>query len=153
MPKKWFRIAFAKAAFERLLAERGLTVPQLDVVAGVDAMLEFYQNHGAQHTSDGGEDALHVAWDADAQSAEFVIARRMTHSDHGNVTRELALRFVFGAAPWHSSGSALYTDAAIVQALEATRLATAGALIDVHLDLLEVSASFDEPYSFDKKYS
>ena len=138
MPKKWFRIAFAKAAFERLLAERGLTVSQLDVTTGVDAMIDFYQNHGAQHTSVGGEDALHVAWDADEQSAEFVIARRMTRSDDGNIARELALRFVFGAAPWHSSGSALYTDAAVVQALEATRLATAGALIHVHLELLEV---------------
>lgn len=137
MPKKWFRIAFAKAAFERLLAERGLTVSQLDVSAGVDAMVEFYLHHGAQHTSGGGEDALHVAWDADEQSAEFVIARRMTRSDDGNIARELALRFVFGAAPWHSSGSAFYTDAEVVQALEATRLATAGALIHVHLELLE----------------
>ena len=138
MPKKWFRIAFAKAAFERLLAERGLTVSQLDVAAGVEAMVEFYQNHGAQHTTNGGEDALHVAWDADERSAEFVIARRMMRSDDGTVIHELALRFVFGAAPWHSSGSALYTDAAVVQALEATRLATAGALIDVQLELLEL---------------
>ena len=138
MPKKWFRIAFAKAALERLLAARGLTVSQLDVATGVDAMIEFYQSHGAQHTSDGGEDALHVAWDADEQSAEFVIARRMMRSDDGTVIRELALRFVFRAAPWHSSGSALYTDAAVVRALEATRLATAGALVDVQLDLVEV---------------
>ena len=138
MPRKWFRIEFAHAAFERLLAEQGLTVTELDVARGVDAMVEFYESHGAQHTTDGGEDALHVAWTADENGAEFVIARRMTRSDNRSVARELALRFIFRAAPWHSSGSALYTDAAVVQALEATRLATAGALVEVQLELFVV---------------
>lgn len=136
MAKKWFRIAFAKAAFERLLAERGLKAAQLDVATGVDAMVDFYENHGAQHTAGGGEDALHVAWDADEHSAEFVIARRMVRSDNPAIARELALRFIFRAAPWHSSGSAVYTDAAVVRALEATRLATAGALVEVRLELI-----------------
>lgn len=138
MPKKWFRVSFAKAAFERLLAARGLKVAQLDVATGIDAMIEFYEQHGAQHTADGGEDALHIAWDADEDSAEFIIARRMVRSDDGSVVRELALQFVFRAAPWHTSGSALFTDTEVVRDLEAIRLAGAGSLTTVSLDLFEL---------------
>lgn len=138
MPKKWFRVSFAKAAFERLLAGRGLTVAQLDVATGIDAMIEFYEQHGAQHTADGGEDSLHIAWDAEDQTADFVIARRMVRSDDPATVRELALRFEYTAAPWHTSGSAMYTDTAIVRELEAIRLATAGTLRAVSLELVEL---------------
>jgi hypothetical protein len=137
MPKKWFRVSFAKAAFERLLAARGLKVAELDVATGIDAMIEFYEQHGAQHTADGGEDALHIAWDADDQTADFVIARRMVRSDDPTV-RELALRFEYRAAPWHTSGSALFTDTAVVRDLEAIRLASAGSLSAVSLELVEL---------------
>ena len=59
----WFRIAFAEKAFIRILGNHGWALDTITVEQGVDAMLEFYTQHRAQHTDlDDDGDMLLVQW-------------------------------------------------------------------------------------------
>jgi hypothetical protein len=87
----WFRISFAENAFRRILKAHGWDLETLTIDHGVEAMVDFYTQHRAQHTSlpDGG-DVLVFRW----KPRELQITRRLVRSgDAANPVCELTLAF------------------------------------------------------------
>jgi hypothetical protein len=88
VPRLWFRIAFAKNAFLRLLQSKGTTLDELDVATAVTLMTEFHEHHGAQHTSHGGVDELRVEYGT--HRSTVTITRHMVRTDP-DLARNLVL--------------------------------------------------------------
>lgn len=92
----WFRISFAEKTFLRILGNHGWTLESITVEQGVEAMIEFYRDHRAQHTdltADG--DMLLVQW----SSGILDITRQLTRSGNpDNPIRQLSLSFQVDAA-------------------------------------------------------
>ncbi len=105
----WFRIAFAEKAFLRILGNHGWTLEQLSVDEGVDAMLEFYREHRAQHTDlDDEGDMLLVQWG----NGILDLTRQLIRSGSpDNPIRQLSLTFQVDW-PLPASGNAWFFDPA-----------------------------------------
>jgi hypothetical protein len=102
VPGHWFRIAFARNAFARLLAERGQGLDESTVAEGIRSMLEFSRDHRPQHAH---LDELVVRWGPNGDRFEFAIVRRMQRD--GQPESPLSLVFGFALTPGrHGSGSA-----------------------------------------------
>lgn len=101
MPSRWFRIAYSKNAFVRLLDEEGLGLDSLSVMHGTMAMLTFFDKSKPQH---GESDVLELSWGPTDITFEFRVIRRMRR--HGQPEVQLALVFGFTQAGRTTSGSA-----------------------------------------------
>ncbi len=105
----WFRIAFAEKALLRILGNHGWTLDTITVDQGVDAMLEFYTQHRAQHTDlDDDGDLLLVQWG----SGILDLTRQLIRSGSAdNPIRQLSLSFqIDGALP--EAGNEWFSDPA-----------------------------------------
>ena len=103
----WFRIAFAEKAFLRVLGNHGWTLESITVDQGVEAMLEFYTLHRAQHTVlEDDDDGLLLQWG----NGMVDLTRQLIRSGNAdNPIRQLSLTFqVDSALP--EPGSAWYFD-------------------------------------------
>ena len=92
MPAHWFRIAYARNALLRSLAEGGLDLDALTPSSGVTAMLDFARDFRPQHAE---LDELFCRWGPTEHFYEFAIVRRMHRHDHP----EALLSLVFELAP------------------------------------------------------
>jgi hypothetical protein len=88
----WFRIAFAEKAFLRILGNHGWRLDSITVDEGVAAMLEFYTQHRAQHTTlDDDDDGLLLQWGR----GRVDLTRQLIRSGSpDNPIRQLSLTFV-----------------------------------------------------------
>jgi len=103
----WFRIAFAEKAFLRILGNHGWTLDTITVEQGVEAMLEFYTQHRAQHTNlDDDDDGLLVQWG----NGTVDLTRQLIRAGSpDNPIRQLSLSFqVESAVP--EPGNSWYFD-------------------------------------------
>ena len=87
----WFRIAFAEKAFLRVLGNHGWTLESITVDQGVEAMLEFYTLHRAQHTVlEDDDDGLLLQWG----NGMVDLTRQLIRSGSpDNPIRQLSLTF------------------------------------------------------------
>ena len=87
----WFRIAFAEKAFLRILGNHGWTLDSITVDQGVEAMLEFYTLHRAQHTVlEDDDDGLLLQWG----NGMVDLTRQLIRSGSpDNPIRQLSLTF------------------------------------------------------------
>lgn len=108
MPARWFRIAYAGDALNRLLVEEGLELPTLTAASAVRAMTRFHALSKPQH---GEIDELMCQWGPvpGAQEWEFAVVRRMTRHDHPETGLRLALRYPL--RPDDPTGSAVVASA------------------------------------------
>lgn len=74
MPPRWFRVAYARNAFLRVLSGSGLELGTLTPAAGARAMLEFCAGSRPQH---GVVDELVCAWAPHEAGFEFSLIRRL----------------------------------------------------------------------------
>lgn len=99
----WFRILYAKNAFERSLGAGGKRrTDALSPSEGLRAMAAFYRDHRPQHAEPGG-DVLEVRW-ASNDAYELTIVRRMLR--HGQPEHVLELAFAFRPTPQREALSA-----------------------------------------------
>jgi hypothetical protein len=89
----WFRILFAKNAFERSIGKR--KPDALSPAQGLRAMVAFYRDHRPQHAETDG-DVLEVRWGSN-DSYELSIVRRMQR--HGQPEHVLELTYAFAVTP------------------------------------------------------
>ena len=87
----WFRIAFAEKAFLRILGNHGWTLDSITVDQGVEAMLDFYALHRAQHTVlEDDDDGLLLQWG----NGMVDLTRQLIRSGSpDNPVRQLSLTF------------------------------------------------------------
>lgn len=109
MSARWFRVAYARNAFLRCLAESGLDLGTLTPAAGARAMLAFSAGYRPQH---GVLDELVCAWGPTSTGFEFSITRRLQRE--GQPETPLRLRFVLSAGE-PAAGSAVVTTLAEVR--------------------------------------
>lgn len=106
MSPRWFRVAYARNAFLRCLAESGLDLATLTPAAGARAMLAFAAEYRPQH---GVLDELVCSWGPAPDGLEFSITRRLQRDGHP----EAPLRLTFLLANAESvAGSAVITSLA-----------------------------------------
>jgi hypothetical protein len=86
---RWFRVAYARNAFLRLLAERELALDALRPADGVRAMVAFAAEYRPQH---GVLDELRCTWGPTDAGFRFAIARRLQRE--GQPETPLTLTFV-----------------------------------------------------------
>lgn len=89
----WFRILYAKNAFERSL---GGDTSRLSPAAGLRAMAVFYREHRAQHAAPAdGDDRLECRWGSTDDEFEVAVLRRLRRhgSDEPERVLQLAWRF------------------------------------------------------------
>jgi phosphoglycolate phosphatase-like HAD superfamily hydrolase len=91
----WFRILYAKNAFVRSLG--GVKPDSLLPEEGLDAMIDFYRDHRAQHT-EAGDDVLEFAWKTNNDGFQLAICRRMQRHDSDEPSRTLELAYRFAAS-------------------------------------------------------
>jgi hypothetical protein len=84
----WFRISYAENALKRLLASRGLSLSDLSVADGVEAMIEFYESYRPQHTE---QDADGDVFELRREGSSVEVRRTMTRSDGTQPARTLVL--------------------------------------------------------------
>jgi hypothetical protein len=113
VPSRWFRIAYSRNAFVRLLDEEGLRLDSLSVMHGTRAMLTFFQKSKPQH---GESDVLEVSWGLSGTTFQFRVTRRMRRHDQPEA--QLALVFGFTQAGRTASGTAPLNSWRDVVALE-----------------------------------
>lgn len=87
----WFRISFAEKAFLRILDSHARSLESITVDEGVTAMVEFYREHRAQHSSIGDRgDGLLLRW----SPTRVDVSRRLQRAgDPANPVMLLRLRF------------------------------------------------------------
>lgn len=94
MSIRWFRVAYARNAFLRLLADSGLDLSTLTPATGARAMVDFCAGYRPQH---GVLDELVCSWGpVEAGGFEFSITRRLQRE--GQPEAPLTLRFLLSAA-------------------------------------------------------
>lgn len=106
---RWFRVAYARNAFLRLLAESGLSLGELTPARGVRAMLAFTREYRPQH---GVVDELVCAWGPVEGGFEFTITRRLQRE--GQPEAPLRLRFVVSKAEEPAASATVSTLAQIL---------------------------------------
>ena len=112
----WFRIAFAEKAFLRILGNHGWTLDSITVDQGVEAMLEFYTLHRAQHTVlENDDDGLLLQWG----NGMVDLTRQLIRSGSpDNPVRQLSLTFQV-ATELPEAGNAWFFDPAMPIAVPA----------------------------------
>lgn len=93
----WFRILYAKNAFQRSL---GRDPARLTPAAGLRAMAVFYREHRAQHAAPAdGDDRLEFRWGRADDEFEVAVLRRLRRhgSDEPERVLQLAWRFARSA--------------------------------------------------------
>lgn len=129
MPGPWFRIAYSRNAFVRLLAERDQSVETLSLAAGIRAMLDFREHHKPQHAE---LDELSARWAPVQGGYEFSIVRRMHRHDHPE--SELALTFRFAPSRTRTAaGSTVITSLRDATATAGYRAISRAAIVDRQL--------------------
>jgi hypothetical protein len=86
---RWFRVAYARNAFLRLLADSDLDLSTLTPAAGARAMVDFCAGYRPQH---GVLDELVCSWGPADGGIEFAITRRLQRD--GQPEAPLRLTFV-----------------------------------------------------------
>ena len=130
MPAHWFRIAYARNALLRSLAQGGLSLDELTPATGLGAMVQFRESYRPQHAE---LDELFCRWGPANDRYEFAIVRRMRRHDHPEAL--LSLVFEYARAPSRvGSGTASITtvrDATSTEGYRSiARAAVAGRRID-----------------------
>ncbi|MGX5680361.1 hypothetical protein [Schumannella luteola] len=92
MSSRWFRIAYARNAFLRVLGELEVDLQSLSLADGARAMEVFFREHRPQH---GERDELDATWSPAEGGYEFAIVRRMQR--HGQPEAYLSLVFTYRA--------------------------------------------------------
>lgn len=91
MPSRWFRIAYARNALLRLLAEERLELDSLTLAEGIRAMQHFIDDWRPQH---GEVDELEAQWGPADDGFELALVRRMRRHNQP----EVRVSLVFGYA-------------------------------------------------------
>lgn len=129
VPGPWFRIAFARNAFLRLLAERGLRLDAMTAAEGIRAMVDFSRNHKPQHAH---VDELLVSWGPRDDGFEFAIVRRMQRD--GQPEAPLSLVFRYALTPARDlSGTAVVTNRQDATGTDGYRAIARAAVLDREL--------------------
>ncbi len=98
----WFRISYAKNAFERSLGKR--KAASLSPAEGLRAMAAFYRDHRPQHApAEDGDDVLEFRWGPNGGGYELAIVRRMHRHGSDEPQRTLELAYEFRMTPLRDS--------------------------------------------------
>lgn len=93
MSPRWFRVAYSRNAFLRLLDERGTGLDRLTPADGVRAMVAFAAEYRPQH---GVLDELRCHWGPGDDDFRFAITRRLQRE--GQPEAPLTLTFIVPAS-------------------------------------------------------
>lgn len=132
MSPRWFRVAYSRNAFLRLLSESGLHLDTLTPAAGARAMLAFCAGYRPQH---GVLDELVCTWGPVADGFAFSITRRLQRD--GQPETPLRLRFIVDSAT-PEAGRAVVSTLAEVRATEGYGALGRARVLARELDQLEV---------------
>jgi hypothetical protein len=127
---RWFRVAYARNAFLRCLAESGLDLGTLTPAAGARAMLAFSAGYRPQH---GVLDETVCAWGPTSDGVEFSITRRLQRE--GQPEAPLRLRFRIDA-PAPGTAEAVVTTLAELKATDGYRAVGRSRVVERSLEQL-----------------